>query len=163
MILTCVYRWPLIECDGLRWLEITLMRRDKGLGQIGILWVSLPLSAVKRGGKVFSAGRRRRATVRAQRDAGVCAHIQPAMHTHTLAYGIYRGCRTKTLGICLEKIHLHAEIHDLIFWKITLNSNIYLSIETLYWFCSQMYWSMLFMHFILDVMTSILEVFVLTV
>lgn len=47
MILTCVYRWPLIQCDGLRWLEITLIQRDKGCGQIEILCFSLLLSRVK--------------------------------------------------------------------------------------------------------------------
>lgn len=48
-----------MECDGLRSLEITLIQRDKGCGQIRILWSSLLLFGVKEEGRCLqSTGRK---------------------------------------------------------------------------------------------------------
>lgn len=65
----CIRRF-LIECDGLRWLEITLIRRDKGCGQMEILWSSSPFVPG------VSSLLAEKATLEGQRKPDKWAHIQ---------------------------------------------------------------------------------------
>lgn len=68
-----VYRWPSINGEGLRWLEIALVQ-DKGRGQIGFFGLLCHCPVWKRREGV-SSPRAASLTLKTQRSTEVCVHV----------------------------------------------------------------------------------------